>query len=232
MPTVWRLCRNWALRFFWKSVQNRCCWAWQGGTVASGQWPVVSGEQGAVARRQREQPFCPRSALGRASGRQCSPAWVNSMYRVQPSTGRASTAGMHGARSCCPPTLSSDSATGQCNPLFPHRPRWRRPTPQQWRTGSTPKLWNIWQPSWSSRQGLAESVESRLLSALRTVHSQQQLQDQLDRLFYSVDWIRQAQPAVAAPATAGRWLLLADQQGVGKALAALLTAYGEQVHSL
>ena len=29
-----------------------------------------------------------------------------------------------------------------------------------------------------------------------------------------------AQPAVAAPATAGRWLLLADQQGVGKALAA------------
>ena len=77
--------------------------------------------------------------------------------------------------------------------------------------------------------GLAESVESRLLSALRTVHSQQQLQDQLDRLFYSVDWIRQAQPAVAAPATAGRWLLLADQQGVGDALAALLAAYGEQV---
>jgi hypothetical protein len=80
--------------------------------------------------------------------------------------------------------------------------------------------------------GLAESVETRLLSALRAVHSQQQLQAQLEPLFYSVDWVRRSAASGCCPATVGRWLLLADQQGVGDALAALLTAYGEQVHCL
>ena len=75
-----------------------------------------------------------------------------------------------------------------------------------------------------------ESVESRLLAALQELRRQQQLQAQLEPLFYSVDWIRQALPAPAAPSAAGRWLLLADRQGVGDALAALLAAHGEQVH--
>ncbi|MCX6041010.1 MAG: SDR family NAD(P)-dependent oxidoreductase, partial [Caldilinea sp.] len=74
---------------------------------------------------------------------------------------------------------------------------------------------------------------TKVLSALTTENRAQQMAAQVTSMLYEVVW--EPQPTVQsphAPATPGRWLLLTDEDGVGAALAARLTALGEQVKSL
>ena len=76
----------------------------------------------------------------------------------------------------------------------------------------------------------AQPTVTKVLSTLAAEQHAQGLTAQVEALLYDVAW--EAAPItlpVQPPTTPGRWLLLADTDGVGDALAARLTALGEQV---
>jgi acyl transferase domain-containing protein/NADPH:quinone reductase-like Zn-dependent oxidoreductase/acyl carrier protein/SAM-dependent methyltransferase len=74
------------------------------------------------------------------------------------------------------------------------------------------------------------AIVAKVLATLAAEQRSQQRAAEVAALLYEVQWERQPRPQQFMPAaTPGRWLVLADTQGVSQALAAQLLALGEQV---
>ncbi|MEM7125057.1 MAG: SDR family NAD(P)-dependent oxidoreductase [Chloroflexota bacterium] len=72
----------------------------------------------------------------------------------------------------------------------------------------------------------------KVLAALETESRSQQLAAQIESMLYEISWERTRMPSMVPPTNPGRWLILADEGGLGKRLATELTGLGETVDLL
>src|SRR5262249_45510752 len=86
----------------------------------------------------------------------------------------------------------------------------------------------------SARRSLAEvdvyDEEGRLAARVRGLRSHRVAggrDESLDELFYAYQWCRQPRPQASCEPGSGRWLLFADQGGLGSRLAEQLRARGD-----
>ncbi|MFM7583119.1 MAG: type I polyketide synthase, partial [Caldilinea sp.] len=81
-----------------------------------------------------------------------------------------------------------------------------------------------------SIEGTERTAVAHVLAALEAERLAQQRASQITSLLYEVVWERQAKPTTQQPfAQPGRWLILADNTGLGHALAAQIRTLGEVV---